>query len=76
MPMTVKERTMVVNNLKYEIIGHCMCFVFSEDKYRYRVLTPEGYFPDLIQVDKDIGKAKALKKLLDAIETVWIESYP
>lgn len=54
---------------------HCMCAKFEEDATHYRVIYPEGYFPEGVQCSKGGGKYVALERLLIVMERHWKESF-
>lgn len=71
---TVKERTHRVNDLIEQVKEHCMCARFEDDGVKFRVIYPEGYFPNGVQCSQGMGKAAALEKILDVMERHWKES--
>lgn len=58
-----------------EVKAHCMCAKFEEDRTHYRVIYPEGYFPNGVQCSKGKGKIVALERLLIVMERHWRESF-
>lgn len=71
---TIKTRIQNINRLIESIKDHCMCAKFEDDGGKYRVIYPEGYFPEGVQCSQRIGKAVALEKLLEVMERHWKES--
>lgn len=56
---------------------HCLCFQFEETETHFRVVYPPGDFcVDGVQAHKSVGKAKALKLMLERMERDWASSYP
>lgn len=55
---------------------HCMCLRFETTGTHYRVIYPDGYYPNGVQVDKRLGKREALTRMLAAMERHWHESLP
>jgi hypothetical protein len=53
-----------------------MCLRFEETGTHFRVIYPDGYFPNGVQVDKRLGKIEALERILLAMERHWKESLP
>lgn len=70
--MDIRNNIELVENLKQQVTGHCMCLDFIEDKFSYKVIFPQGYHIDGVNCDKNVGKQKALKKILDFMENVWM----
>ena len=71
---TVQIRTKQVQNAIDAVKAHCMCARFEENRTHYRVIYPEGYFPDGVQVAKGGGKHTALARLLIVMERHWKDS--
>lgn len=74
--MTVQAATKAVQESLDAVKSHCMCFCFEETTTHYRVLYPDGYFPNGVQASKRLGKAEALSRILGAMERHWKESFP
>jgi hypothetical protein len=75
---TVQENIVNVERLLEDVKAHCMCLKFIDDGVSYMVVYPEGDFGvDGTRVHYvGTGKTWALTKLLEKIETHWMESYP
>lgn len=67
----IQDRTKQVQNALDAVKAHCMRLRFEEDRTHYRVIYPEGYFPDGAQVSKRAGKRHALETLLNVMERHW-----
>lgn len=65
------ENAAAVEALKAEVKSHCMCLHFQELADRYRVIYPDGFFPNGVQASFGIGKAEALHRMLVAMEQHW-----
>lgn len=74
--MNPQDNIAAVNNAMNRVKEHCMCFSFTETETHFRVIYPDGYFPDGVQVSKSLGKANALVRLFDAMERHWKASFP
>lgn len=74
--MNVRDATKAVRDAIVAVKSHCMCFRFEETGTHYRVIYPDGYFPNGAQVSKGLGKAEALSRLLGVMERHWKESFP
>lgn len=73
---TIQSRVATVRERLAAVKAHCMCLRFEETRTHYRVIYPEGYFPQGVQVSKGLGKRIALERLLLVIERHWKESFP
>lgn len=71
----IAERTQIVMDLIESVKDHCMCARFEDDGTTYRVIYPEGYFPEGVQCSQGMGKAVALEKMLEVMERHWKESF-
>lgn len=67
----IQERTQAVLTAKSLVTEHCMCAKFEDLGSKFRVIYPEGYFPDGVQVSTEMGRAAALGKLLEVMERHW-----
>ena len=56
------------------IKDHCMCARFQSMNDRFRVIYPDGYFPNGVQASYSIGKIAALARILDMMEHHWKEN--
>lgn len=72
---TITDRINNVNRLIALVKDHCMCARFEDEGGKYRVIYPEGYFPEGVQVSQAMGKAAALEKMLEVLERHWKESF-
>jgi hypothetical protein len=68
---SVQERTEAVVAAKKLVTEHCMCAMFGDLGGKFRVIYPEGYYPDGVQVSTEMGRAAALGKLLEVMERHW-----
>lgn len=73
---TVTDSVATVRDLESQVKAHCMCLRYESDATHYRVIYPDGYFPNGVQVSKRLGKAEALRRILDAMERHWKGSIP
>jgi len=71
----IQARIDRVNKLKNTIKNHCMCLHFTETKSYYLVQYPEGFFPDGVRAEFGTNKTIALKRILDAMEKHWKDSF-
>lgn len=76
MESIIQSRAEKVRERLAAVKAHCMCARFEEDRTHYRVIYPDGYFPAGVQVDKRLGKAVALERMLIVMERHWKESFP
>jgi len=74
----VQERTKEVNSLISQVKEHCMCSKFKDEGGRFMLYFPAGDFAvGGIRVSyHDMGKANALRVVLEKMEKYWVESYP
>ena len=72
---TIHNRVAKVRDRLAAVKAHCMCLRFEETRTHYRVIYPDGYFPEGIQVDKRLGKHVALERMLIVMERHWKESF-
>lgn len=72
--MTVQRNIQSFKDAKAEVLAHCMCFRFEDVGGKFRVIYPDGYFPNGVQVSKAMGKTKALQRLIEVMERHWKES--
>lgn len=72
--MAVSDNINAVAVALEAVKAHCMCLKFEETETHYRVIYPNGFFPDGSQVHKGMGKAAALNRLADAMERHWKSS--
>ena len=72
----LQDRMTKVSTARQRVLDHCMCWDLIEDRYYYMIILPPGYFPDGIRASKEVGATNALNKIHDAMERVWVESYP
>lgn len=71
----VQENIKDLNKSLAEVKNHCMCAKFEEDAAKFRVFYPVGYFPEGVQVSKEMGKIKALNKLVEVMEHHFKNNY-
>jgi hypothetical protein len=72
----IQERTAEVAKLMAEVKNHCMCLKFEDDSQYFRVFYPEGYYPQGVQINYSLmGKAVALRKLIEYMEKHWKASF-
>ncbi len=69
--MTLQQRIEKVRSLENQVREHCMCVRFIVEGSHYTVIYPEGMKLGGAQIAKGNNKAKALKKLLNAMERHW-----
>lgn len=72
--MTIQGNIKSLNEITAMVRSHCMCLKFEETRTHFRVIYPEGYYPDGVQVSKALGKAEALRKILVYMESHWQSS--
>ena len=72
----IQTRIDKVNELKDAVKGHCMCLHFTETAAYYLVQYPEGFFPDGVRAETGTNKAQSLRRILNAMERHWKDSYP
>jgi hypothetical protein len=61
-----------VERLISEVREHPMCLHWRDDHGVYLVIYPEGYYPNGVQAaHSQIGKAEALRRMLNAMERHW-----
>lgn len=72
---SVQENVALVNKALADVKDHCMCLKFEEDASHFRVIYPCGYFPEGVQVNKGMGKAAALNKMLEVMERHFKNNY-
>lgn len=72
--MTVQRNIQSFNDAKAEVLAHCMCRRFEDVGGKFRVIYPDGYFPNGVQVCKSMGKTKALQRLIEVMERHWKDS--
>ena len=53
---------------------HCMCAKFEDIGTHFRVVYPDGYYPNGAQAHKGSGQLVALNRLLEVMERHWKES--
>lgn len=70
--MSVQKNIENVESLKKQVVSHCMCADFQEDKSTYTIIFPAGFYPNGVRCNKDIGKARALRKLINFMEDIWL----
>jgi len=71
---TVQENIKAVNVATMKVGEHCMCAKFIEDPTHYTVYYPPGFYPNGARVDKRMGKAYALNRLLEVMERHYQEN--
>jgi hypothetical protein len=70
--MTPQQNIAEVNRLIAEVRAHPMCLRWQDDHGVYLVIYPDGYYPNGVQAaHSQIGKAVALRRILDAMERHW-----
>jgi len=72
----IKENIKQAADAKAAVLAHCMCLKYEETGTHYRVIYPDGYYPNGVQVDKRLGKKEGHERLLAAMERHWKESFP
>lgn len=71
-----RENQKLVEELIVKVKEHCMCLRFNDCLGLFLVTYPEGFELGGVQCAQSIGKAKALRKILDKMEEHWLESFP
>ena len=67
----VQENVAMVEEAMQNVLNHCMCAKFEDIGSHYRVIYPEGNYPDGVQCSKGMGKRAALQKLAEVMERHW-----
>jgi hypothetical protein len=74
--VTIQQRIAAASEAEQAVREHCMCLRFETTGTHYRVIYPDGYFPQGVQASKRMGKAEALTRMLDVMERHWKASFP
>jgi len=69
--MTIQGNIKSLNEITAMVRSHCMCLKFEETQTHFRVIYPEGYYPNGAQASKALGKTEALYRLLSIMERHW-----
>lgn len=72
--IAIQENKAILSEITKLVKSHCMCLKFEETRTHFRVIYPEGYYPNGVQVSKALGKAEALRKILVYMESHWQSS--
>ena len=67
----IQDNINKLQDLLNQVKNHCMCLQFEETTEKYMVLLPEGYAVGAVRVDKELGKIKALKIIIEKLEEYW-----
>lgn len=71
----IQDRTNEVNGLIAEVKDHHMCGKFVDEGSSYLVVYPYGDWPvDGTRVRHDVGKANALRKMIEKMEEHYVAS--
>jgi hypothetical protein len=73
---TIQQNINSAKDAENAVRNHCMCAKYEMTGTHYRVLYPEGYFPNGVQVSKRLGKIEGFSRLLAMMERHWRESFP
>lgn len=79
--MSIQSNIQRLDELNQAIRNHCMCARISDNGCLIEVIYPSGDWPLGIQGIQAsygvyMGKADAIQKLLDRMESDWLNSFP